>query len=104
MSDYLPAGPARDVLESLAMRRGQSVEELAVGLGLDRRTLYRLMASERLSVHVADRFAVACGRHPVEIWPDWFNPVDRAGEGSGESRNVVQCDAAAGRGPRAGGR
>lgn len=32
-----------------------------------------LYAEEGLPDHVADRWAVRIGRHPAEVWPEWFD-------------------------------
>jgi plasmid maintenance system antidote protein VapI len=66
-----PTEPVRDLLARLARDRALTVSELARQLQLDRRTVQRVCARESLSLATADRLAVACGRHPCEIWPEW---------------------------------
>lgn len=45
---------------------------LAEVLRVDRSTLYRVLSRDRLRSDTADRIAVALGRHPFELWPEWF--------------------------------
>ena len=73
MSSY-PAQPARAAATRLARSRDLSVTELASHVGLDRSTLQRLFTRDRLRYDAADTIAVALGRHPSELWPDWFPP------------------------------
>ena len=54
-----------------------TVSTLARLSRLDRDSVDRLLAGPSLSESIADRLAVALGRHPCEIWPDWFDPVTR---------------------------
>ncbi len=65
------AAPIRDLLVRMARDRALTVTELAHQLRLDRRTVQRVCARETLSLATADRVAIACGRHPCEIWPEW---------------------------------
>ena len=74
-----PAEPARDAVTRLARARQQSTSDLAVALGLDRSTLQRLFTRPQLRYDAADTIAVALGRHPSELWPDWFPDAPRAG-------------------------
>jgi hypothetical protein len=71
VSRWFPAGPALAVLDK--MRVDTTTTGLADQLGLDRRTVQRLATRRRLRSDAADRIAVALGRHPCEIWPDWFD-------------------------------
>ena len=41
-------------------------------LQVDRSTLHRLLNRDQLRSDAADRIAVTLGRHPSELWPDWF--------------------------------
>jgi lambda repressor-like predicted transcriptional regulator len=70
---YLPAQPARQLLVRVAADRQLSVSGLAVYLGINRSTLYRLRSRDEVRYDAADHLAVALGRHPVEIWPEWFD-------------------------------
>lgn len=63
----LPTAPIRPLLASLG------VAEVADRLGRDRRALQRALARPRLRAALADELAVACGRHPWEVWPEWFD-------------------------------
>jgi lambda repressor-like predicted transcriptional regulator len=66
---YLPAEPARKLLARVAADRQLSVS----GLAVCRSTLYRLLYRDEVRYDAADHIAVALGRHPVEIWPEWFD-------------------------------
>jgi plasmid maintenance system antidote protein VapI len=50
-----------------------TTSDLAARIGVDRRTLQRLVSRRRLRSDAADRIAIAFGRHPFEIWPEWFD-------------------------------
>jgi lambda repressor-like predicted transcriptional regulator len=68
-------------LQERAARAGISVTELCAVLGLPRRTMHRVLRSDRMRWDTADRMAVALGHHPSEIWPDWFAPsIRRVGQ------------------------
>jgi lambda repressor-like predicted transcriptional regulator len=51
---------------------GQGLNVIADLAGINRRRLQRVLARERLRSDAADALAVALGRHPCELWPDWF--------------------------------
>ena len=59
------------------------VESLAELVGLHRAyvsastTPRAIRAAGGLTYRQADRAAVRCGFHPVEVWPDWFHYPDR---------------------------
>jgi hypothetical protein len=44
----------------------------SAALQVDRSTLHRLLSRDRLRSDAADRIAVTLGRHPSELWPEWF--------------------------------
>ena len=75
-SRSFPALPARTRLLQRAAAHDIPLTELCDVLGLPRRTLHRVLASDRLRWDAADRVAVALGAHPSELWPDWFRPAD----------------------------
>ena len=68
---YLPSQPAQAALRRL-LDGGADLVALADVLRLDRSTLHRLMGRDRLRYDAADRIAIALGRHPYELWPEWF--------------------------------
>ena len=72
-STFFPAAPAQQALARAALAVDGDVSHLAEVLRLDRGTLYRLMRKARLRYDSADAIAVALGRHPVELWPDWYD-------------------------------
>lgn len=73
MADYFDAEPARALLLARARQAQQSLCELALTIGLPKRTLHRVLSSTRLRWDIADRVAIALGRHPCELWPTWFD-------------------------------
>lgn len=67
---WLPAEPLIAALDSHRTTRAlRSITEVT---GIDRRTFERLRHRRRIRSDSADRIAVALGRHPSEIWPEWF--------------------------------
>ena len=66
------AGPLVVVLRRCAQRRERSIVDLAQELRIDRRTLQRVQSKRSLRSDTADRIAIALGRHPGELWPEWF--------------------------------
>lgn len=73
MADYFNAEPARALLTARARQADLSLRELALTVGLPKRTLHRVLASARLRWDIADRVAIALGHHPCELWPTWFD-------------------------------
>src|SRR3954463_12200284 len=53
-------------------RTGQGLNNIAEMSGIARRRFQRALARERLRSDTADACAVALGRHPSELWPEWF--------------------------------
>ena len=78
MADYFDAEPARALLTARAGQVGLSLCELALTIGLPKRTLHRVLASSRLRWDIADRVAIALGHHPCELWPTWFDLTHEA--------------------------
>lgn len=77
---YLPSQPAQAALRRL-LEGDADLVALADVLRLDRSTLHRLMGRDRLRYDAADRIAVALGRHPYELWPEWFtDSLEQEGE------------------------
>ena len=77
---YLPSQPAQAALRRL-LDGDSDLIALADVLRLDRSTLHRLMGRDRLRYDAADRVAIALGRHPYELWPEWFtNSPEQKGE------------------------
>ena len=72
MIGYFAADSAQAAVRDLQADRGLSVSEVARYLNVDRRTVQRLFGKGRIRSDAADRIAVALGRHPCELWPDWF--------------------------------
>lgn len=72
---YFSCRPAQTALQRL---RADDVTMtfLAEVLRVDRSTLYRVLSRDRLRYDTADRIAVALGRHPYELWPEWFSDTE----------------------------
>lgn len=68
---HLPSQPAQAALRRL-LDGHADLSALADVLRLDRSTLHRLLRGDRLRYDAADRIAIALGRHPYELWPEWF--------------------------------
>ena len=66
------AAPLVIELRRCARRRGQTITDLAEELRIDRRTLQRVLAKRSVRSDTADRISIALGRHPGELWPEWF--------------------------------
>jgi hypothetical protein len=68
---WYDAAPLVVELRRCAQRREQSIIDLAQELRIDAE---RCNASWRRSVRsdTADRIAIPLGRHPGELWPEWF--------------------------------
>jgi lambda repressor-like predicted transcriptional regulator len=75
---FLPAAPAHRLLRQQAARQAGDLSALAEVLRLDRSTLYRVLGRERLRYDTADRIAVCLGRHPSELWPEWFSTAEQS--------------------------
>jgi lambda repressor-like predicted transcriptional regulator len=42
--------------------------------GLERATIVRWRNQDcKLTEYMADRYAIMLGKHPFEIWPEWFD-------------------------------
>jgi lambda repressor-like predicted transcriptional regulator len=66
----VPTGPVRKVVDTLTSS-GVSISQIARAWAIDRRTLQRVLLRPTLRSDTADRIAIAAGRHPTELWPDW---------------------------------
>jgi len=44
-----------------------------------RSTVHRVLGRDRLRYDTGDRIAVCLGRHPSELWPEWF-PTGEQGD------------------------
>ncbi len=75
---FFDAEPAQRLLTRAADVHDGDLSALAAVLRLDRSTLYRVLSRDRLRYDAADHIAVRLGRHPSELWPDWFSPADEA--------------------------
>lgn len=66
-----PAPQPRVSLDPLLVFEA-SFKALARRLGIERSTLY-VYQERGVPVHSADRLAVKLGKHPCEIWDDWYD-------------------------------
>ncbi|HWL36685.1 MAG TPA: helix-turn-helix domain-containing protein [Frankiaceae bacterium] len=73
MATYFSAHVARGLLLARAREAQIPLSELALAIGLPKRTLHRVLASRWLRWDIADRVSIALGHHPCELWPDWFD-------------------------------
>ena len=69
---FFPAAPARRLLARVVADHDGNLTAAALALRVDRSTLHRLLSRDRLRSDSADRIAVTLGRHPSELWPEWF--------------------------------
>jgi lambda repressor-like predicted transcriptional regulator len=76
---FFPAAPARRLVARVVADCDGNLTAASLALQVDRGTLHRLLNRDRLRSDAADRIAVTLGRHPSELWPDWFadEPVSR---------------------------
>ncbi len=76
---FFPAAPARRLLARVVADHDGNLSAASLALQVDRSTLHRLLSRDRLRSDSADRIAVTLGRHPSELWPEWFahEPVSR---------------------------
>jgi lambda repressor-like predicted transcriptional regulator len=68
----LPGEPLHELInrERLA---GASIRDLSERWAVNRRTVQRFRSRRWVRRDAADRIAAAMGRHPSEIWPEWFH-------------------------------
>lgn len=87
MNGFVTADAAQLAVRALQHERGMGVGEIARYLQMDRRTIQRLFGKRRLRSDAADRLAIALGRHPCELWPNWFEErPPRSGAGQAASQ------------------
>ena len=70
---FFPAAPVRRLLARVVADCDGNLSAASVARRVDRSTLHRLLSRDRLRSDAADRIAVTLGRHPSELWPDWFD-------------------------------
>ena len=70
---FFPAAPARRLLARVVADCDGNLTAASLALRVDRSTLHRLLSRDRLRSDAADRIAVTLGRHPSELWPEWFD-------------------------------
>ena len=69
---FFPAAPAQRLLARVVPDHDGNLTAASLALQVDRSTLHRLLSQDRLRSDAADRIAVTLGRHPCELWPEWF--------------------------------
>ncbi len=71
-ASFFPAAPARRLVARAVAACDGNLTAASAALRVDRSTLHRLLRQDRLRSDAADRIAVTLGRHPSELWPEWF--------------------------------
>ena len=71
-ASFFPAAPVRRLVARAVADCDGNVAAASAVLRVDRGTLHRLLTRDRLRSDAADRIAVTLGRHPSELWPQWF--------------------------------
>jgi hypothetical protein len=66
------AAPLFPLEPLLSLTHAPSLNHAAKLIGVDRSVLYRAAKAGGFSLIVADRVATRFGRHPSEIWSEWF--------------------------------
>ena len=69
---FFAAAPAQRLLARAVADCDGNLTATSVALRVDRSTLHRVLNRDRLRSDAADRIAVVLGRHPSELWPEWF--------------------------------
>ncbi len=69
---FFPAAPARRLVARVVADCDGKLTAASLALGVGPSTLHRLLSRDRLRFDAADRIAVTLGRHPSELWPEWF--------------------------------
>jgi lambda repressor-like predicted transcriptional regulator len=72
MTRRFPTAPAAALLRRRCAEHDISLVELADRVGLPLRMVRRCLEGRWLRVGTADRVACALGRHPGDLWPEWF--------------------------------
>lgn len=67
-----PVAPAAAALDRYMRERHLPRTQLAFVLGLPYSLVRQCFEGNRIRVSSADRLACALGRHPCELWADWF--------------------------------
>ena len=70
---FFAAAPAQRLLARAVADCDGNLTEASIVLRIDRSSLHRLLSREWLRSDAADRIAVTLGRHPSELWPEWFD-------------------------------
>jgi hypothetical protein len=76
---WVPTAPLQEYLNSTVPDGiwGQDNERRSLALGISIGYYKRLKYRNEISWIVADRLATNLGRHPKEIWTDWYELTDR---------------------------
>ena len=75
---FFSSAPARRLVARTVADCDGNLTAASLALRVDRSTLHRLLSRDRLRSDAADRIAVTFGRHPSELWPEWFADTDKA--------------------------
>lgn len=64
--------PAKALLDQF--EQGTWANVIAEALGTTRATIQRWRGTEtNLDPYTADKYAIRLGKHPSQIWPEWFD-------------------------------
>ncbi len=77
---WIPTEPLKEYLDSafpIGRNCGHDNERRSFALGISTGYYKRLKYRNEISWVVADRLATNLGRHPKEIWTDWYELTDR---------------------------
>ena len=70
--ERFPAGPAQRAIRGFAQRHNLSLDGVAVAIAVDSHLIGSVMQRRWLPWELADTLAVALGKHPSALWPEWF--------------------------------
>ena len=70
--ERFPAGPAQRAIQGFAQRHNLSLDGVAFAIALDAQLIGSVMQRRWLPWESADTLAVALGKHPSALWPEWF--------------------------------
>ena len=73
MARSFPTTPVAALLRRMCLEQRIPMAELADRVGLSFRTVRHCLEERMMRESTADRVACALGRHPCELWPEWFS-------------------------------
>lgn len=70
-SPKLPRFPVEPILQTFA-DHPYPIQAAATALNVSTASIHRYL-QDGIFFFKADRYAVALGKHPIDLWPDWFD-------------------------------